>query len=251
MLSTCNRTEVYAECLTFHGALADITDALAEVTGVAARRAAAEHLYVHYEDARHRARLHRGLRPGLDGRRRGADPRPDARALASAQRRGHVGPALNALFQQALRVGKRAHTETGIDLVSVSLVEAGLARAEAELGPLGALSRARRRGRRHGRARRDHRGAGRCAHRRRRQPQPRRARSWPSGSVARPCRCRGLTRPSPAPTSSSRRTGAPGPGRRLPTTSATALAARDGRGRSTSTWPCRTTSTRRSPTCPG
>lgn len=30
VVSTCNRTEVYAECLTFHGALTDITAALAE-----------------------------------------------------------------------------------------------------------------------------------------------------------------------------------------------------------------------------
>ena len=57
-------------------------------------------------------------------------------ALRESQKSGHAGPALNTLFQQALRVGKRAHTETGIDAVSVSLVEAGLARAERELGPL-------------------------------------------------------------------------------------------------------------------
>ena len=55
-------------------------------------------------------------------------------ALRESQKAGHAGPALNTLFQQALRVGKRAHTETGIDAVSVSLVEAGLARAERELG---------------------------------------------------------------------------------------------------------------------
>ena len=34
VLSTCNRTEVYAECLTFHGALSDITNALATACGV-------------------------------------------------------------------------------------------------------------------------------------------------------------------------------------------------------------------------
>ena len=60
-------------------------------------------------------------------------------ALRESQKSGHAGPALNTLFQQALRVGKRAHTETGIDAVSVSLVEAGLARAERELGALRGL----------------------------------------------------------------------------------------------------------------
>src|SRR4029078_5930291 len=49
VVSTCNRTEVYAEALTFHGAVTDITDALTEVTGVA-RDELREPLYVHYED---------------------------------------------------------------------------------------------------------------------------------------------------------------------------------------------------------
>jgi glutamyl-tRNA reductase len=47
VVSTCNRTEVYAESLTFHGAVTDITDALTEVTGVG-REELREHLYVHY-----------------------------------------------------------------------------------------------------------------------------------------------------------------------------------------------------------
>jgi glutamyl-tRNA reductase len=57
-------------------------------------------------------------------------------ALRSAQQRGQAGGSLSALFQQALRVGKRAHSETDIDHVSVSLVEAGLGRASELLGPL-------------------------------------------------------------------------------------------------------------------
>ena len=36
-------------------------------------------------------------------------------ALRIGQEHGSVGPALNELFQQALRVGKRAHAETDID----------------------------------------------------------------------------------------------------------------------------------------
>ena len=57
-------------------------------------------------------------------------------ALARAQAHGHVGPQLNALLQQALRVGKRVHTETDVDKVSSSLVGVGLARAEEILGDL-------------------------------------------------------------------------------------------------------------------
>ena len=135
VVSTCNRTEVYAEA---HD--------LPRRRHRHRRRAHRGHRRGPRGPARaplrplrgpgHRPRLHGRLRAGLDGRRRGPDPRPDAHRPARAgQRAGHAGPSLNALFQQALRVGKRAHTETGIDAVSVSLVEAGLAHAERELGP--------------------------------------------------------------------------------------------------------------------
>ena len=50
-------------------------------------------------------------------------------ALRGGQELGTVGPALNTLFQQALRVGKRAHTETDIDRAAPSLVNAALGQA--------------------------------------------------------------------------------------------------------------------------
>ena len=135
VLSTCNRTEVYAEVSAFHGGLADLTEALVAATGVQ-RDALVDQLYVHYED---RAIAHAfSVACGLDSMAVGeAQVLGQMRdALAEAQRHGHVGASLNALLQQALRVGKRAHTETAIDQVSVSLVEAGLAHAERVLGPL-------------------------------------------------------------------------------------------------------------------
>jgi glutamyl-tRNA reductase len=138
VVSTCNRTEIYAEAHTFHGAVADITDSLTEVCRVG-RDDLREHLYVHYED---RAIAHAfTVACGLDSMAVGeAQILGQMRsALRSAQKAGHAGSSLNGLFQQALRVGKRAHTETGIDSVSVSLVEAGLTRAVAELGPLSGL----------------------------------------------------------------------------------------------------------------
>lgn len=49
VVSTCNRTEVYAEGLTFHGALTDVSEALAAATGVPLPDLQ-PHLYVHYED---------------------------------------------------------------------------------------------------------------------------------------------------------------------------------------------------------
>ena len=135
VLSTCNRTEVYAEAATFHGALADLTDALFAMTGITRERLR-EHLYVHYED---RAVEHAfTVAAGLDSMAIGESQILGQlrAALASAQRHGHVGPALNVLIQHALRVGKRVHSDTGIDSVSHSLVEAGLEVADGMFGPV-------------------------------------------------------------------------------------------------------------------
>ena len=57
-------------------------------------------------------------------------------ALRVGQEAGTIGPALNVLFQQALRVGKRSHAETDIDRVAPSLVGAALERAADHLGGL-------------------------------------------------------------------------------------------------------------------
>lgn len=138
VVSTCNRTEVYAECLTFHGALTDLTAALAQVCSLD-RADLQPYLFVHYED---RGIAHVfAVAAGLDSMAVGEAQilGQVRRSLARAQRHGHVGPALNSVLQQALRVAKRVHHETGIDLVSGSLVQAGLTRAEAELGGLGGL----------------------------------------------------------------------------------------------------------------
>jgi glutamyl-tRNA reductase len=125
VVSTCNRVEVYTEAETFHGALAQVGGAVAAAAGVP-MDLLTEHLYVHYED---RAVSHLfSLACGLDSMALGeAQVLGQVRdALGRAQRAGHAGPVLNQLFQQALRVGKRAHTETSIDRVSRSLVSLAL-----------------------------------------------------------------------------------------------------------------------------
>lgn len=135
VVSTCNRLEVYAESPTFHGAVAAIGEALAVSSGVTIGDLSS-HLYVHYED---RAVAHAfSVACGLDSMAVGeAQVLGQLReALRSAQRAETAGPSLNSLFQQALRVGKRAHAETHIDRVSHSLVEAGLEAATEILGPL-------------------------------------------------------------------------------------------------------------------
>ena len=95
------------------------------------------HLYVHYEDRAVAAPVLRGLRARLDGRRREPDPRAgQARAARSRRTRARPRGLLSGLVQQALRVGKRARTETGIDQAGRSLVTAGLGEAAATLGTL-------------------------------------------------------------------------------------------------------------------
>jgi glutamyl-tRNA reductase len=135
VLSTCNRTEVYADTLTFHGAISDLTAAFIASTDLPLDTLR-PHLHVHYEE---RAVAHAfSVASGLEAMAVGEDQilGQIRSALARAQAHGHVGPQLNALLQQALRVGKRVHTETDVDKVSSSLVGVGLARAEEILGDL-------------------------------------------------------------------------------------------------------------------
>ena len=101
----------------------------------------AEHLYVHYEERRRRSTCS-GSRCGLDSMVVGEAQilgQAARRAHASARTRGPSAPTLNELIQQALRVGKRAHTETGIDTAGRLAGQRRPRRARRELGaPAGA-----------------------------------------------------------------------------------------------------------------
>lgn len=135
VLSTCNRTEVYADALTFHGALSELSAAFAGLTDRTLEDLQ-PYLYVHYED---RGVAHTfGVAAGLDSMAIGErEILGQLRlALRRAQREGHLGTNLNVLFQQAMRVGKRVHAETGIDTVSRSLVDAALRRCAGVVADL-------------------------------------------------------------------------------------------------------------------
>ena len=133
-VATCNRLEVYAEVSKFHGALAEISELLAQYTTVP-RDVLTQHFYVHYDD---RAAWHMfTVACGLDSMVVG-EPQILGQlrtALALGQQVGTAGPVLNELMQQALRVGKRAHSETALDRAGQSLVTAALDLAVAEGGP--------------------------------------------------------------------------------------------------------------------
>jgi glutamyl-tRNA reductase len=135
VLATCNRLEIYAEVDRFHGSVEDLSTLLAERTGTS-RESLTPHLYVHYDEGAvsHAFAVASGLESMVVGESQVLGQVREA--LRRGQQAGAVGTSLNALFQQALRVGKRAHSETGIDRAGPSLVSIALDLVEPVLGGL-------------------------------------------------------------------------------------------------------------------
>ena len=150
VLSTCNRTEVYAVAERFHGAYQDIRNFLAEVAFLAPEDFS-DHLYVHY-DAPAVAHLF-GVAAGLDSAVLGESEILGQVKVAweRARQEGAAGPALNLLFRHALEAGKRARTDTGIARNITSVSQAAVAMAAERLGGLAGSRRPRARRRRDGR----------------------------------------------------------------------------------------------------
>lgn len=125
VLSTCNRVEVYAGVSAFHGGLSDIVAVLAARAG-ATPSELAPYAYVHYdgEAVRHAFRVATGLDSMVVGEAQILGQLRDAYAIASEH--DATGRLLHELMQQALRVGKRAHAETGIDRAGQTIVSAAL-----------------------------------------------------------------------------------------------------------------------------
>ncbi|HEY0471392.1 MAG TPA: glutamyl-tRNA reductase [Kribbella sp.] len=136
VLSTCNRMEVYvnakgpveqvtstvAELVAFQGQLP--VDEVQRMAQVQVDAAAAEHLF--------------SVACGLDSMAVGeeqivAQIKGAARAAAEALT---TGPAVGGLMDAALRVSKRARTETTISTAGISLARAGLDLAQGYLGGL-------------------------------------------------------------------------------------------------------------------
>jgi glutamyl-tRNA reductase len=132
VVSTCNRVEVYAEVDKFHGGVSAICELLARHAAVPLAELT-PHLYVHYED---RAVQHLlSVACGLDSMVVGESQilGQVRQSLRLAQEQGTIGRALSDLGSAALRAGKRAHAETGIDRAGASLVSVGLAAAAQRL----------------------------------------------------------------------------------------------------------------------
>lgn len=125
VLATCNRIELYADVDKFHAGVAEVSTLLARHSGVGLDELT-PYLYVHYEDraVHHLFSVACGLDSMVVGEGQILGQIKDS--LATAQRLHTAGRLLNDLFQQSLRVGKRAHSETGIDRAGQSLVTFGL-----------------------------------------------------------------------------------------------------------------------------
>lgn len=139
VLSTCNRVEVYAVVSAFHGALNDIGGWLSARAGIELG-SLADHLYIHYaEDAvRHTFNVVSGLDSMVVGETQILGQLRDAYRIAADE--GFAGRLLHELMQQALRVGKRVHTDTAIDQAGQSVVSAALRMAVDHTGSLAGRS---------------------------------------------------------------------------------------------------------------
>jgi len=135
VLSTCNRTEVYAFIEKFHGAYQDVSDALSELCDLPPD-AFSDHLYSHYDtDAvRHLFSVASGLDSAVLGEHEVLGQ--VRRAWEGSQAEGAAGAALNPLFRHAVEVGKRVRTDTAIGRSVTSVSQAAVAMAAGRLGSL-------------------------------------------------------------------------------------------------------------------
>lgn len=143
IISTCNRTELYAA--SSHMAIAELEAFLSDACGIPTKQFDAHTYHYEYLDTtRHLFEVASGLDSLVIG-----EPQilgQIVRALELSRGQNMAGPVLNRLFQSAIHAGKRARTETGISRnpASISSLAASLAEravhpiAEAQIVILGA-----------------------------------------------------------------------------------------------------------------
>lgn len=139
VLSTCNRVEVYAVVEAFHGGLSVIGQVLSEHSGMGLGDLT-KYAYVRYAEAavEHLFSVTSGLDSVVMGEQQVLGQ--VRRAYAAAESNHTVGRTLHELAQRALSVGKRVHTETGIDSAGASVVSVSLEMAEKRIGGLAGRS---------------------------------------------------------------------------------------------------------------
>ncbi|MFY2861768.1 glutamyl-tRNA reductase [Mycobacterium sp. THU-M104] len=135
VLSTCNRVEVYAVVDAFHGGLAVVGQVLSDHSGMSMADLT-KFAYVRYSEAavEHLFAVTSGLDSAVVGEQQVLGQ--VRRAYAGAEANRTVGRVLHELAQRALSVGKRVHSETGIDAAGASVVSVALGLAERRLDGL-------------------------------------------------------------------------------------------------------------------
>jgi glutamyl-tRNA reductase len=135
VLSTCNRVEVYAVVEAFHAGLSVIGQVLSEHSGMTMGDLT-KHAYVRYSEAavEHLFAVASGLDSAVIGEQQVLGQ--VRRAYAAGEAHRTVGRVLHELAQRALSVGKRVHSETGIDAAGASVVSVALGMADRKLGGL-------------------------------------------------------------------------------------------------------------------
>ena len=135
MLSTCNRTEIYARCTHFHAAVGDVREFLAAHSG-ADPDEFSDHLYTYYDEAAvaHLFSVAAGLDSMIVGESEILGQVRDA--WQAAVREQTAPQLLSRMFKHAVESGKRVRTETGISRHPVSIPSAAVAVASEYLGDL-------------------------------------------------------------------------------------------------------------------
>lgn len=125
ILSTCNRVEVYATVSKYHGGAQDLRNFLAEFRHVPPEDFA-DHLYTYFEEGavRHLFRVAAGIDSLVIG---------ESEILGQVRRahqvgveEGALGRRLGTAFVRAVRTGRRARSETGINRNPASISSAAV-----------------------------------------------------------------------------------------------------------------------------
>ncbi len=132
VLSTCNRTEIYA-------VVADMPQALAAVQKVLARGDEADmgaylRVYGEGDALRHLYRVAAGIEAQVLGETQVLHQ--VRQAYRKALRSGSVGPVLSQAFAGAIRAARRVHTETALSQGALSVGHAAVALARRVFDPL-------------------------------------------------------------------------------------------------------------------
>ncbi|WP_020107822.1 glutamyl-tRNA reductase [Nocardia sp. 348MFTsu5.1] len=133
IVSTCNRVEIYAVVDAFHPALEAVGEVMGRHSGMSVNEMT-RYAYVRYSEAvvEHLFSVAAGLDSMVVGEQQILGQIRSSYASADANR--SAGRVLHEFAQQALRVGKRVHSETGLDRAGASVVSVSLDRARAVLG---------------------------------------------------------------------------------------------------------------------